>query len=880
MSLLVVRLVAACTRHAAIVIAVAALLCAGGYAYVASHFAIDTDSARLIAENVPWRQRELAIAAAFPRRVDLIVVVVDGATPELAERATASLAERLTGEHPFFRAVWRPDGGPFFDRTGLLFESADVVGQTMQRLIAAQPLLGTLAADPSLRGLMDALALMLEGMQRDRTHDDSPVQALDALGAAFEAVAAGETPAFSWQTLFTGRPPEARALRRFILVQPVLHYGALQPGAAASNVIRRVATDLRLDAGSYVRVRLTGPVPIADEEFSTLAEGAVLNATVTMLAVIALLWIALRSWRLIAAVLASLAAGLIVTAAFGLFVFRAFNLISIAFAILFVGLGVDFGIQFCMAYRARRHATGELHRALRDGAFEVGGALALAAASTAAGFLAFLPTAYEGVSELGVIAGIGMIIAFVASITLLPALLVCLKPGAETAVVGYAVLGGVDRFLVRHRRGTLVVAAAVMVVGVVLMPRLRFDFNPLHLRSGQAESVATLLDLTKDSATSPDTIDVLAPSVTAAAALAQRLSGLPEVDHAVTIASFVPEQQAEKLARIDDAALLVGPTLDPESTRPAPDDGESARAMAGTARRLDEIRAAHPGAPFAAAAERLARALRSLANATPAQRERARSVLIPGLVTTLDRLRAALSATPVTLASLPRTLVSDWVAADGRARIEVVPKGDVSDNGALRRFVAAVETHAPDASGAPVSIEASSRTIIGAFVQAGLWALISITLLLVLALRRASDVGLTLAPLVLSALGTLATCVIIGLPLNFENIIALPLLFGIGVAFNIYFVTAWRAGRGQPLQSSLARAVVMSGLTTGTAFGSLWLSHHPGTASMGELLALSLAWTLVSALLFLPALLGMPPARRLGVSAKSGDSASRPGAMR
>ncbi|MEO9163349.1 MAG: MMPL family transporter, partial [Casimicrobiaceae bacterium] len=204
----------------------------------------------------------------------------------------------------------------------------------------------------------------------------------------------------------------------------------------------------------------------------------------------------------------------------------------------------------------------------------------------------------------------------------------------------------------------------------------------------------------------------------------------------------------------------------------------------------------------------------------------------------------------------------DWVTADGRARIEVFPKGDVTDNAALRRFVIAVEGLAPGATGAPVSIEASSRTIIGAFVQAGLWALASITLLLALALRRASDVALTLLPLTLSALGTLATCVIIGLPLNFENIIALPLLFGIGVAFNIYFVMAWRAGRGQPLQSSLARAVIMSGLTTGTAFGSLWFSHHPGTSSMGELLALSLAWTLVSALLFLPALLGEPPARR------------------
>ncbi|HLW11542.1 MAG TPA: hopanoid biosynthesis-associated RND transporter HpnN, partial [Casimicrobiaceae bacterium] len=274
-------------------IALAALLCAGGYLYVASHFAMDTDSSKLIAETVPWRQRELAFAAAFPRRVDLIAVVVDAATPELAERATASLAERLAGDDRHFRAVWRPDGGSFFDRTGLLFDSTDEVRQTMQRLVSAQPLLGTLAADPSLRGLMDALALMLEGVQQSRAPVDSLAQPLDALGAAFEAVAAGGTPAFSWQTLFTGAAPEPRALRRFILVQPVLDYGALRPGEAASTAIRRVARDLHLDADTRVRVRLTGSVPLADEEFSTLAEGAALNTTVTLLAVIALLWIAL-----------------------------------------------------------------------------------------------------------------------------------------------------------------------------------------------------------------------------------------------------------------------------------------------------------------------------------------------------------------------------------------------------------------------------------------------------------------------------------------------------------------------------------------------------------------------------------------------------------
>jgi hopanoid biosynthesis associated RND transporter like protein HpnN len=852
------RTVIACAAHAVPVAVVAALLFAAALAYVVTHFAIDTDAAKLISADVPWRQRELAFTKAFPQRSDLIAVVVDAATPEQAERAAAELAKRLERDHERLRAVSRPDAGPFFEREGLLFEPTQVIGETTQRLIAAQPLLGTLAADPSLRGLMDALSLMATGATQEPAALDALAKPLDALADAFDAIVAGGTPAFSWHTLFTGQAPDARLLRRFILVQPVLDYTALRPGERASDAIREAARSLDVAPGATVRVRLTGPVPLADEEFSTIAEGAGVNTLVTLAAVVALLWIALRSWRLIVAILASLCIGLVVTAAFGLVAFGAYNLISVAFAILFVGLGVDFGIQFAMAYRARRRATGDSWQALHDIGGEVGAALALAAAATAAGFYSFVPTDYRGVSELGVVAGTGMIVAFVSSITVLPALVALLRPRGERAEVGYRALAPLDRWLLAHRPVVIAVATLVALAGAALVPKLRFDFDPMHLRSPRAESVATLADLAKDPTTAPDTIDVLAPSVADAARLGEKLEKLPVVDHVVSLASFVPEDQDEKLALIGDAAMLLEPTLAPSSAKPPPTDAETVTAMSRAAQSLDATRAAGAESPFGKAASRLAVALRALAGAPEATRERARRLLVPALQTTLDQLRAALSAEPVTLATLPEALKRDWLSADGRARVEVYPKGDVSNNVALRRFVDAVLAVAPDATGAPVSIEASSRTVVDAFAKAGVLAFVSITLLLVATLRRARDVALTLAPLVLAALGTLGTCVLIDRPMNFENIIALPLLFGIGVAFNIYFVMAWRAGRPNPLQSSLTRAVVMSGLTTGTAFGSLWLSHHPGTASMGELLALSLAWTLLSALLFLPALLGAP----------------------
>jgi hopanoid biosynthesis associated RND transporter like protein HpnN len=330
---------------------------------------------------------------------------------------------------------------------------------------------------------------------------------------------------------------------------------------------------------------------------------------------------------------------------------------------------------------------------------------------------------------------------------------------------------------------------------------------------------------------------------------------LPEVDRTLTLASFVPEQQPEKLAQIEDAALLLDPVLNPGATKPPPNDDQIVRAMQRAAQSLDQVPDAESGDAVARDAKHLARALRNVAAAEPALRERAQMLLMPGLETTLRQLRSALAAKPVTLADLPRDLVSDWVAPDGRARVEVFPKGDANDNATLRRFVSEVQALAPDATGAPVSIQESGRTIVRAFIEAGMWALLSICVLLAITLRRVADVLLTLAPLVLSGLVTLGLCAAFAMPLNFENIIALPLLFGIGVAFNIYFVMAWRQGADELLTTSLARAVIFSALVTGTAFGSLWLSHHPGTASMGRLLALSLACTLVSALLFLPALL-------------------------
>ena len=553
----IARVVDMCSRHAWPVLAAAALLAGAASAYTALHMAIDTDIVSLFPADLPWRQREVVFDAAFPKRVDLIAVVVDGATPEVAEQATASLARRLSERRELFRTVRRPDGGPFFDRNGLLFLSTDAVARTTEQLIAAQPLLGSLAADPSLRGLMDSLSLALEGVRRHESKLDDLARPLAALAATLDQVLAGHPAPFSWRALITAEAPDRRELRRFILVQPVLDFSALQPGSRASAAIRQSTQELGLTGDHGVRVRLTGSVPLGDEEFATIEQGAAFNAMLTVLAVLALLWLALGSGRIVLAVALNLVIGLVVTAAFGLLVVGKFNLISVAFAVLYVGLGVDFGIQLCVRYRAERHVQDNVLVALRAAGVGVGGPLALAAASTAAGFYSFVPTAYRGASQLGLIAGTGMVVGFLVCITVLPALLRVLRPPGEPAAIGYAALAPIDRFLAAHRRAVLIATGLVAVGCAALLPQVRFDFNPLNLRSPKTESVSTLLDLMQDPATTPNTLDVLAPSLTQAESLAQQLSSLPQVAQAITLASYVPQDQEKKLALIGDAAFLL-----------------------------------------------------------------------------------------------------------------------------------------------------------------------------------------------------------------------------------------------------------------------------------------------------------------------------------
>ena len=857
---LIQRIVAFCCRHPWAVVVLSLLLTAGAGAYVRQNFAINTNSEQLIDAHVGWRVRQASFDAKFPQNTDLTLVVIDGQTPELAESAAARLTEKLKANPHLFPHVRRPDGGDFFNQNGLLFLSLDEVRQTTQQLIKAQPFLGGLASDPSLRGLMTNLDTVLLGVAQGQAKLADIDQPMTAFANTLEAAAQGRVDYLSWRSLITGAAPKPEEIRRFITVKPRLDYNALEPGLEASTAIRNAAKALNIDPAHGVRIRLTGDVPLSDEEFATLTDRAGLMVGAMLAGVLLTLWLAVKSWKLIAAILMTLFAGLGITMGVGLWAVGVFNIISIAFIALFVGLGVDFGIQFAVRYRHERHLNPDLAKALANAGHGVGVPLALAAAATAAGFFSFLPTSYNGVAELGMVAGIGMIAAFALSITLLPALLMLLNPPGENDDVGFQSLAGADHFMQRHRKRVIAIAAVAGVISLGLMYFVRFDSNPLDLRSPKVESVSTLFDLMKNPITSPNTIDVPVASLAQADILKDRIAQGSLVGQAIDLSSFVPDQQKEKLALITDANTLLDATINPFDVAPTPSDAQVVAAMQATAAKLRAAAGTANDKP-ARDARRLADALNGVIKAGAPARARATEAMVPGLKTMLQQVSDSLKAAPVTAATMPAEIRADWIATDGTARIQVSPKDTSNDPKALSDFSDQVLSIAPNASGAPISIRESGRTIVGAFTQAGILSFIVITLLLIMVLRRVHDVLMTLAPLVLTGLLTLATVVVLGQRLNFANIIALPLLLGIGVAFNIYFVVAWRRGQRCSLASSLTRAVIFSAATTASGFGTLWLSIHPGTASMGELLMISLFWTLVTTLFLSPALLGTPPER-------------------
>ena len=853
-------------------VAVAALVLALVLArYIAGYLSVDTNTEHMLSAQLPWRQAEIQMDRLFPHLDPGIVAVIDGDTPEQADSAQQRLVAALRGQPRLFPEVFAFETENYFRRNGLLLLDTNDLQTVADRLNQAQPFLGALDRDLSLHGLFTLLDQAV-------THADAAAgfalaPAFNGFAHAVDAAVSGIDDPMSWESLIgAGSAVQPEPLRRFVQITPVLDYTRLFPAATAMSAIHVLEQQLQLDRAHHVSVRLTGSVALEHEELQSAFSGGLRAFSGGMVVVALLLFLALRSLRLVAAAVLTLLFGLIVTGAFATLTVGHLNLISIAFSVLYVGLGIDYSLYLCMQYRELLAAGVAPEEALPRAARDIAGFMAVCAATTSIGFFAFIPTSFTGIAELGLIAGSGMFISLAASLSLLPALIRLMPPDPARVQLRPPGAGGLGRLLdlpYTHARAIWIGARVLAAGASVGAPRAHFDYDPLDLRDPKSESVATFRDLLRDANLPPLTLSVVTSDADTARAMAKKLAALPLVAHALTLADFVPQDQDAKLSILADLNLSLGPSLADAVARPVTraDDAASIATFHADLPAYIARLTAHAGtASGIAAARALLKSLDGLqaaanqadARARAALYARLRDGLLGALPAQIRSLQLALQAGPVTDKDLPAALVAKWRSADGHYRVEAWPKEVLNGPAAMERFVTQVRSAAPNAVGAPIGFIESGHSVVAAFRQAFLYSFIAITILLVVLLRSVVGMLLVLIPLTLAGLLTVAGSVLLNVPFNFANVIALPLVLGVGVDYGVYLVQRGRlaaATQVNILRTGTARAVLFGGLITTASFGNLMLAKHPGTVSMGILLTVGLAMTLLCALVLLPSLL-------------------------
>ena len=843
--------------------------------YTLGHLRINTYPGNMISDALPWRQDKLAFERAFPDFRDSLVLVIDAPSADVAGDAADELADLLETDNQHFEWVFHPAKDPFFRREGLLYLKVPELESRISKLSMMQPFVADVSRDPSLSGTFGILGRALRQQHMEEL-DLGPL--LLAMSQTMEAAVEGRHLPLAWGDLLSeGDGLEGR--RVLFEVMPKLEFSSLAPGEEMLGVIREAGRRLEFERRG-IQLRITGAVALSIDELQSASIGAQMASLGSFVGVAAVMMIGLRSLRLVLAVQAGLVLGLIFTAAFAALALGQLNLISVAFSVMYIGIGADYGIYLCLRYREFCGLHTNPHLALRRAVRHVGGSLEIGTLTTAVGFFCFIPTSYRGVAELGIISGVGMFISLGVTLLVLPAILSLFRPQQVRKTQRKASsfpplmwLNSVLSLPVVHARKVLLVALGLSILSLLVIQESHFDLNPLNLQDPSRESVSTFRELLKDERNSPWALSVLASSEKEALDLKSRLSSLPVVGKVITLHDFLPPDQETKLEMVDELSIVYGGAV-------AVVSGDEHLSMNGKAvlrnflSDLSGSIARHPEMGDVTVATRLelaiASALFRLQNLSDKDGEHFLSTLaqdlVGGLPYTIERLNDAMMASKVGIDDLPEPLSRRWLSPEKTWRIEVRPSENLDDPSRLEAFVTSVRAIAPHATGTPVLFLESSSAVVQAFMEAFGYAILAITLVLTLSMTRKIDVVLVLLPLLLASVLTGALMVVFDVRFNFANIIALPLVFGMGVDNCIHMVHRYRTAPPQDgvlLKTSTALAVLLSAMTNISGFGNLAVSPHKGMASMGVLLTIGILATLVSSVMVLPALLKILDSARI-----------------
>jgi len=851
-----------------LVLLLVSLLTFFAWQYTAKNLSINTDTTDMIAPDAPFQKNLRNFEKAFSQDMHTLLLVIESDTPELTKSATKRLGRLLSADKANFEAIYIPNENDFFHQNGLLYLDTEDLQALSNNLSQAQPFIGRIAQQPNLTGFFSIFEDALSSSNKNQELPIDLPSLIDKVSKALHKSMNGGNNLLSWETLIAEKKLSGQGSGKgFITVSPKFDYKQIRPAESSINSIRKAIAEIQQPGLPLVKVWITGEVGLEDDELLGMSTGTFNASVFSVVLVLFILLVAYRSILVTLATLFTLALSMVFCGAFAAFAVKELNLISVAFAVSNIGLGVEYAIHFCLRYRDNllHHVHREL--AIRSTLISTSPSLILCAGTTAIGLYAFIPTDYKGVSELGLLAGTSLFISLLVTLIVLPALLRFIPVSVDESPSNHPVLATLAERLAKltlhYAKPISIATCLIAVISLVLVFKVKTDFNPINLRDPNTQSVIAFKDLNKDPDTTPMTLTVLAADDQKAKALQQKFIALGSVDKTISLFDFIPSGQEEKLAIIDEMAMLLGsqkqgfPALIPDND-PIPSINRLIKVIDTE---LPEKTNAHEIASLATFKQELQGILIEIdTRQQPSLRmfiEKIQTTLLGTLPTAMNELLVGLNAREVTLADLPSDIKERWLSKEGKYRIQIFPKKDLNDLSNLQQFITDVQTVAPETTDLPIIYWESMKEVVSAFQKAITIALITIALLLFAIRRNITDTLLVMTPLILAGLFTMASTVLTNTPINYANIIALPLLLGLGVDNGIHMVEKLHHSLSEKqniYQSSTARAMFYGALTTASSFAGLAFSPHQGIASMGLVITIGIFWIMTCTFIVLPAL--------------------------
>ncbi len=881
----VVAVVAAVARRPRAVLA-ACLALAGASAWLsAARLGYHTQRNDLLSADKDCQKRWQHYLDTFGDDDDM-VVVAEGSDRARMAAALDAVADRVKARPDLFDRVFhKTDLRALHDRA-LLFLPADQIAGIQVRVERMGPLLGPVATLAwqrlNLQSLLTTATLALESPDPPSAADADLLVQLPAV--ARSAAAALRDPAAYRNPWAVAGPRTAERDDEKQLTEPQYSFtpdgtlGVLlcrpkkadqsfTPAKEANAAMRAVLADVA-PAFPDAKLGLTGLPVLETDEMVRSDEDSMRASWLALLGVAVLYFVVYRGFRYPLLTVGSLVVGTVWALGWATLTVGHLNILSATFAVMLIGMG-DYGVLWMARYDEGRRLGFDCREALAYTAEHAGPSIVTAALTTALAFFATMLADFKAVAELGWIAGSGVLLCAASCLTVVPAALVLMNryrdPARDTppAPLQFPTAGAWLPGLAARPRWVLAGGAVLLVAAAACATRLGYDHNLLNLQAKDLDSVQWEHRLIERSAGMTWDALGIAKTRTEVAELKAKFAAVPEVGKIVEVASLVPPDQDAKLplvAAIRDRLRNLMPASEvPEPRASGPD------AVRQWADRLKRASASRPDA--AAAADELLAALAAVPPGAAADRlagfDRR---LAADLAADLNRLKAVSRPAPITLADLPPDLRERYVGANGEFLVRAFARESLWDHDALRRFTTATAAAHPEATGK------SFRTLEGldqmkrGFERAGLYALLAIVAVLLLDLRRFADLLLALAPLAAGAILTLGAMGLFGVPLNPANMIALPLVVGVGVDNGVHVLHDYRDRRGKVpylLGAATGRGVLVAALTTVLGFGTLMISRHVGMASLGLALTLGVTFCMAAALVGLPALLRVLDERRL-----------------